>query len=135
MLYLLERLSVSPRRADGRREPLDPADAAVAQIQRIAAIARRVEDGVAQVPWGLPAPVEMGAAASVRLDVYAQALADAIARHEPRLSAVKVEVERTGADHVGTDQTGGALAPYRLRISALFPGEDQPRDVRVPAPY
>ncbi len=125
MLYLLERLSVSPRRANGRRAPVDPADAAVAQIQRIAAIARRVEDGVAQVPWGLPAPVEIGAAANVRLEAYAQVLADAIVRHEPRLSAVKVEVERIG----------DALAPYRLRISALFPGEDQPRDVRVPAPY
>ena len=125
MLYLLERLSVSPTHGKGPCEPLDPADAAVAQIQRIAAIARRVDDGVAQVPWGLPATVDIGATATVQLEHYAQALAEAIARHEPRLSAVKVEVERAG----------DALAPYRLRISALFPGEDQPRDVRVPAPY
>ncbi len=125
MLFLFERLSVNPRRADGSREPLNPAIAAMAQVQRIAATSRRIDDAVAQVPWGMPATTTIGAQATVQLEAFAEQLGRAIARYEPRLRSVKVDVERC------TDPLG----PYRLLVTAVFPGEEQPRDVRVPAPY
>jgi len=125
MLFLLERLSVQPPRPDGTREPLDPADAAVAQVQRIAATSRRLDDSVAQVPWGLPAATEIGAHATNQLEVFAQAMRKAIARYEPRLHSVDIVVERTV----------DPLSPYQLRITAVFPGDVEPRDVRMPAPF
>lgn len=126
MLYLLERLSVPQPRANGARgDALSPADAAVAQVQRIVATSRRLEDEVAQVPWGMPGATEIGAHDKVRLEAYADALGKAIARHEPRLASVKIEVVRTD----------DPLGPYRLQLTALFPGEEQPRNLCVPAPY
>jgi predicted component of type VI protein secretion system len=59
------------------------------------------------------------------IDAYAQALREAIVRHEPRLREVRVEAERA------TD----ALSPWRLVVSAVFPNEDQPRNVCVAAPF
>lgn len=125
MLFLLERLSVPPQRAGGVRDMPSPADAAVAQVQRIVASARRLDDDVAQVPWGMPTATEIGAYANVRLDAYADALGKAIAKHEPRMRSVRVEVVRTG----------DPLEPYRLQVTAMLPGEDQPRNLSVPAPY
>lgn len=125
MLFLFERLSVLPRGLDGWQEPFDQHAAIMAQIQRIAATGRLVGEGIAAVPWGLPSVVSMGANATVRIDEYARALRDSIVRYEPRLREVKVDVER--ADD--------PLSPWRLVVSAVFPEEDQPRNVRVAAPY
>jgi hypothetical protein len=125
MLFILERLSVTPRSPDGSREPLDPIVAAMAQVQRIAATSRRVDDTVAQVPWGMSATTTIGAHASLRIEAYADELRRAIARYEPRLQSLMVDVERT-AD---------PLSPSRLLVTAVFPGEEQPRGLRVPAPY
>lgn len=124
MQFLFERLSVTPRGLDGLHEPFDETAAILAQIQRIVATGRLVGDGIGAVPWGMASVTTIGATAIGRIDAYARRLADAIALHEPRLREVRVEVERSGQP----------LMPYSLKVTAIFPGEDEPRDVRVPAP-
>ena len=125
MMYLFERISAPPRGADGKQEPFDEAAAVMAQIQRIASTGRQAGQGIAAVPWGMQAVTTMGANATIQLEAYARTLGEAIERHEPRLSSVHVTVERRE----------DALSPYGLLISATFPDEDQPRNVRVPAPF
>lgn len=125
MQFLFERLSTLPRGLDGRQEPFDQNAAIVAQIQRIAATGRLVGQGIPAVPWGMPSVVTMGANAIGMIDAYAQVLREAIVRHEPRLREVRVETERTS----------DALSPWRLVVSAVFPNEDQPRNVCVAAPF
>lgn len=125
MLYLFERLSVLPRGADGKAEPFDEAAAVMAQIQRIASTGRHAGQAIAVVPWGMQAVTTIGASATVQLEAYARTLGDAIARHEPRLNSVRVSVERRD----------DALGPYGLLINATFPDEEQPRNVRVAAPF
>lgn len=125
MQFLFERLSVLPRNLDGRSEPFDQVAAVIAQIQRIASTARRVGDTVAVVPWGMRSVPTMGASATLQIEAYAKTLADAIARYEPRLKSVQVSVERSD----------DPLSPYGLLVSAVFPDEDQPRNVRVAAPF
>lgn len=124
MQYLFERLSVTPRGLDGLPEPFDETAAILAQIQRIVATGRLVGDGIGAVPWGMASVTTVDANAVGRIDAYARRLADAIARYEPRLSGVEVEVERSAQP----------LMPYCLKVTATFPGEDEPRNVRVPAP-
>jgi predicted component of type VI protein secretion system len=125
MLYLFERISVRPRGSDGKPEAFDEAAAAAAQVQRIASTWRNAGATVAVVPWGMQAVTTLGASATVQLEAYAQKLGEAIARHEPRLKSVRVSVE----------PRDDALSPYGLVINASFPGEEQPRNVRVAAPY
>lgn len=125
MQFLFERLSTVPRSLDGQVEPFDQNAAIVAQIQRIASTGRLVGQGIPAVPWVMPSVVTMGASAIGRIDAYAQALREAIVRHEPRLRDVRVDTERT-AD---------AVSPWRLVVSAVFPNEDQPRNVCVAAPF
>lgn len=125
MQFLFERLSILPRGLDGRQEPFDQNAAIVAQIQRIASTGRLVGQDIPAVPWGMPSVVTMGASAIGMIDAYAQALREAIVRHEPRLREVRVETERTS----------DALSPWRLVVSAVFPDEDQPRNVCVAAPF
>lgn len=125
MLYLFERLSVRPRGGDGKSEAFDETAAVLAQIQRIAATGRRIGDSVATVPWGLPAVTTIGESATVQLQDYARGLAAAIARYEPRLKSVRVLVE----------PREDALGPYGLLVSACFPGDERPRNVRIAAPF
>jgi hypothetical protein len=125
MQFLFERLSVLPRSLDGKAEPFDEISAAIAQIQRIASTARSVGDGVGVVPWGMRAVPTIGASATLQIEAYAKTLGDAIARYEPRLTSVQVSVERND----------DPLSPYGLLVSAIFPDEDQPRNVRVAAPF
>ena len=125
MQFLFERLSVMPRDLDGRVEPFDEVAAVTAQIQRIASTSRHAGDAIASVPWGMRSVVTMGATATLQIEAYAKQLGDAIARHEPRLTSVRVSVER------GEDP----LSPYALLVNAVFPDEAQPRNVRVAAPY
>lgn len=125
MQFLFERLSVLPRGLDGRTEPFDEVAAVTAQIQRIASTSRQVGDAVAGVPWGMRSVVTMGSDATLQIEAYAKMLGDAIVRYEPRLTSVKVSVER------GEDP----LSPYGLLVNAVFPDEAQPRNVRVAAPY
>ncbi len=125
MQFLFERLSVLPRNLDGRSEPFDQVAAVIAQIQRIASTARSVGDSVAVVPWGMRSVPTMGASATLQIEAYAKTLGDAIARYEPRLKSVQVSVERND----------DPLSPYGLLVSAIFPDEDQPRNVRVAAPF
>jgi predicted component of type VI protein secretion system len=124
MQFLFERLSVLPRSLDGKAEPFDEVAAVVAQIQRIASTMRSVGDGVGVVPWGMRAVPTIGANATLQIEAQAKALGDAIARYEPRLTSVRVSVERRD----------DPLNPYGLLVSAVFPDEDQPRNVRVAAP-
>ena len=130
MAYLFERLSVQPIGKDGRPEAFDEAAAIMAQLQRIVATSRHADDRVAAVPWGLHSVVEIGTHASVALECYAQQLREAIARHEPRLKNVLVTLEPENSE---SNQDGKAN-PYRLVVSAIFPGETQARNVRVAAP-
>ncbi|MBW7901649.1 MAG: GPW/gp25 family protein [Rhodocyclaceae bacterium] len=127
-MFLFERLSVRPPGLDGRPEPFDEEAAVLAQVQRLLATARHAGEAIAVVPWGVRSPVEIGHAASVQLEALAQRLAEAIARHEPRLKNVRVTVE--------TDPQPNAPAgcPFCLVVSALFPGDEQARDVRLAAP-
>ena len=125
MLFLFERLSVLPRGLDGRTEPFDEAAAVMAQIQRIASTGRHAGDGIAAVPWGMRSVTTMGVGATVQIEAYAKTLGEAIERHEPRLTSVRVTVER------GDDP----LTPYGLLVNAILPDESQPRNVRVAAPY
>ncbi len=125
MQFLFERLSVLPRGLDGRTEPFDEVAAVTAQIQRIASTSRQVGEAVAGVPWGMRSVVTMGSDATLQIEAYAKMLGDAIVRYEPRLTSVKVSVER------GEDP----LSPYGLLVNAVFPDEAQPRNVRVAAPY
>ena len=125
MLFLFERLSVLPRGLDGRTEPFDEAAAVMAQIQRIASTGRHAVDGIAAVPWGMRSVTTMGVGATVQIEAYAKTLGEAIERHEPRLTSVRVTVER------GDDP----LTPYGLLVNAILPDESQPRNVRVAAPY
>lgn len=125
MLYLLERISVCPRGGNGKAEPFEEADAILAQVRRIASTGRHAGDGIAAVPWGMQSVTTIGANATNQLASYAQLLGAAIALHEPRLEAVRVTVE----------PRDDALSPYGLVINAIFPGEEQPRNVRVAAPY
>lgn len=125
MMYLFERISVLPRGADGKEEPFDEAAAVMAQIQRIASTWRHAGQAIAAVPWGMQAVTTIGASATVQLEAYARTLGEAIERHEPRLSSVHVTVERRD----------DALSPCGVLINATFPDEDQPRNVRVPAPF
>ncbi|NOT89652.1 MAG: type VI secretion system baseplate subunit TssE [Lysobacter sp.] len=125
MQFLFERLSVLPRNLDGRSEPFDQVAAVIAQIQRIASTARSVGDSVAVVPWGMRSVPTMGASATLQIEAFAKTLGDAIARYEPRLKSVQVSVERHD----------DPLSPYGLLVSAIFPDEDQPRNVRVAAPF
>lgn len=124
MQFLFERLNAFPRNLDGKAEPFDPAVAIVAQIQRIASTARNVGDWVGVVPWGMRAVPTIGASATLQLEAYAKTLGEAIARYEPRIRSVRVSVERND----------DPLSPYGLLVSAVFPDEDQPRNVRVAAP-
>ncbi len=125
MLYLFERLSVRPHAGDGRPEAFDEAAAVLAQVQRIAAAGRRIGESVATVPWGLPAVTTIGESATVQLQDYARALAEAISRYEPRLRGVRVEVEARD----------DALGPYGLSISGCLPGDEQARTLRIAAPF
>ncbi len=125
MQYLFERLSVMPRGLDGRAEPFDEVAAVTAQIQRIASTSRQVGDTIAGVPWGMRSVVTMGSSATVQIEAYAKMLKNAIVRYEPRLNSVEVRVERSG----------DPLGPYGLLVTAVFPDEAQPRNVRVVAPY
>lgn len=125
MQFLLERLSLRPRGPDGREEPFDPVAAAMAQIQRIVATGRQSGGGIGAVPWGMPSTTTISAGSTRELSAYADVLRERIQRHEPRLSEVKVEVERSG----------DPLSPYVLVVSAVFPNEDEPRDLRIPAPF
>lgn len=123
--FLFERLSVLPRNLDGVAEPFDQVAAIVAQIQRIASTARSVGDSVGVVPWGMRAVPTIGASATLQIEAYAKTLGDAIARYEPRIKSVRVSVERNE----------DPLSPYGLLVSAVFPDENQPRNVRVAAPF
>lgn len=125
MQFLFERLSVLPRSLDGKAEPFDEVAAAVAQIQRIASTARSVGHSVGVVPWGMRAVPTLGASATLQIEAYAKTLGDAIERYEPRLRSVRISVERSE----------DPLSPYGLLVSAIFPNEDQPRNVRVAAPF
>lgn len=125
MLYLFERLSVLPRGLDGKTEPFDEVAAVMAQIQRIASTSRHSGEGIPVVPWGMRPVTTIGAHATVQLDAYAKTLREAIVRHEPRLTSVQVSVE----------QREHALSPYGLVVSATFPNEQRPRNVRVAAPF
>ena len=125
MQFLFERLSVLPRGPDGKSEPFDEVAAVVAQIQRIASTTRSVGDGVGVVPWGMRAVPTLGSNATLQIEAYAKALGEAIARYEPRLTSVRVSVERRD----------DPLSPYGLLVNAVFPDEDQPRNVRVAVPY
>jgi predicted component of type VI protein secretion system len=125
MQYLFERLSVLPRNLDGKVEPFDQAAAIVAQIQRIASTSRCVGDAVGVVPWGMRAVPTIGANATLQIEAYAKTLSDAIARYEPRVKSVCVSIERND----------DPLSPYGLMVSAIFPDENQPRNVRVAAPF
>jgi predicted component of type VI protein secretion system len=124
MPFLLERLSVCPPGADRQPEAFDETAAILAQIQRILAVRRHAGGFVAAVPWGLPSVVETGIGANVQLERYAEELSRAIAHHEPRLREVRVKVE----------PCDDPLTSHRLSISAVFPNEGQPRDVRVATP-
>lgn len=128
--YLFERLSVRPVGNDGRQEAFDETAAIMAQLQRIVATSRHADDNVAAVQWGLRSVVEIGTHASVALERYARQLAEAIARHEPRLKSVHVAVEPEPAENLPES----SLSPYRLVVSAVFPGETQARNVRVALP-
>lgn len=123
MQFLFERLSVTPRGLDGRHEPFDEIAAILAQIQRIVASNRLVGEGIGAVPWGMSSITTVGAESVGQVDAYAKRLAAAIAMCEPRLRDVRVDVERGEQP----------LMPYRLKVTALFPGEDEPRDLHVPA--
>lgn len=125
MQFLFERLSVLPRSLDGKAEPFDEVAAAVAQIQRIASTARSVGHSVGVVPWGMRAVPTLGASATLQIEAYAKTLGDAIECYEPRLRSVRISVERSE----------DPLSPYGLLVSAIFPNEDQPRNVRVAAPF
>ena len=125
MQFLFERLSVVPKRVDGKAEPFDEVAAVAAQIQRIASTARSVGRVVGVVPWGMRSVPTIGASATVQIAAYAKTLGEAIERYEPRLKSVRVSVERRE----------DSLSPYGLLVSAIFPDEDQPRNVRVAAPY
>lgn len=125
MQFLFERLSAFPRNLDGKAEPFDQAAAIVAQIQRIASTARSVGDSAGVVPWGMRAVPTMGASATLQFEAYARTLGEAIARYEPRIRSVRVSVERNE----------DPLSPYGLLVSAMFPDENQPRNVRVAAPF
>ncbi|HEX5127948.1 MAG TPA: GPW/gp25 family protein [Rhodocyclaceae bacterium] len=123
MLYLLERLSVRPRGADGKAEAFDEEAAIVAQIQRIVATWRRNDESIAAVPWGMQSVVEIGQRAKGQLELYAERLRNAIVRYEPRLRGV----------HVSVESSAEAVDVYYVLISGSFPGEDQPRSIRVQA--
>ncbi len=125
MQFLFERLSVPPRGLDGRAEPFDEVAAVTAQIQRIAATSRHAGEAIPAVPWGMRSVVTVGSNATVQIEAYAKLLREAIVRYEPRLTSVGVSVER------GEDP----LSPYGLLVNAVFPGEAQPRNVRIAAPY
>ena len=125
MQFLFERLSVLPRNLDGRSESFDQVAAVIAQIQRIASTARSVGDSVGVVPWGMRSVPTLGASATLQIEAYAKTLGDAIERYEPRLRSVRISVERSE----------DPLSPYGLLVSAIFPNEDQPRNVRVAAPF
>ncbi len=125
MQFLFERLSVLPRDLDGKSESFDEVTAVIAQIQRIASTARSIGDGIAVVPWGMRAVPTLGASATIQIGAYAKTLGEAIARYEPRLTSVQVSVEHND----------DPLSPYGLQVSAIFPDEDQPRNVRVAAPF
>ena len=125
MLYLFERISVRARGSDGKAEAFDEADAIVAQIRRIASTGRHAGAAIPAVPWGMQSVTTIGEKATSQLEGYAQKLQAAIVLHEPRLDAVRVSVERRD----------DALSPYGLVINASFPGEEQPRNVRVAAPF
>ncbi|WP_168734347.1 GPW/gp25 family protein [Pseudothauera nasutitermitis] len=127
-MFLFERLSVRPPGPDGRPEPFDEEAAILAQVQRILATARHAGDTAAVVPWGVCSPVDIGQAASVRLEALAQELAGAIARHEPRLRQVRVTVEAQAQRGASPDN------PFCLVVNACFPGDGPARSVRLAAP-
>lgn len=129
-MYLFERLSLRPQGSDGRPEAFDEAAAIMAQIQRIVAMSRHVDTDAAAVPWGMPSVVEIGSNATAALERYAQRIAQAIARYEPRLMRVRVTVE---AERAG-DAAGYPNPPYRLVVSAIFPGESQARSLYLAVP-
>lgn len=130
MMYLFERLSMRPQGSDGRPEAFDEVAAVMAQIQRIAATSRHVDADAAAVPWGMPSVVEIGSNATVALERYAQRIAQAIARYEPRLKRVCVTVEAERVDAAA----GYPNPPYRLVVNAIFPGESQARSLYLAAP-
>jgi type VI secretion system lysozyme-like protein len=106
MRFLLERLA----EAAAGVEHTDLAAAVAAQIQRIVAT-RSWDAGDADLlGFGMPSVVELGSANVVQLKRYAERLARLIARYEPRLANVQVEVEAAQ----------GALTPYRLLVSATL---------------
>lgn len=125
MPFLLERLCARPEGLDRKPEAFDETAAILAQLQRIFSTWRRNGEFVPAVPWGMQSVVELGAGALTSLDHYAGKVAEAVARYEPRLRAVQVKVE----------PRSDSLGPQGLVISAVFPGEEQPRNVRVAAPY
>lgn len=123
MPFLFERLSVRPYSAAGQIEAFDEEAAILAQVQRIVATWRRNGDAIATVPWGLQGVEEIGYRAKGQLTHYAERLAAAIATHEPRLQNVRVSIE----------PTADPLNPQYLLISAIFPGDDLPRSLRLAA--
>jgi predicted component of type VI protein secretion system len=92
----MERLEDRADKATGLAPPFELAAAVAAQLQRI--VACRPNMGAPGMPvgdFGLPAVVELGVGQR-DLDAYGARLLKAIARHEPRLRAVRREWASTG---------------------------------------
>lgn len=124
MPFLLERLSTRPLGLDRRPEAFDEEAAILAQIQRIMSTWRHLGERIARVPWGIQAVVDIGRGDTVQLAHHAAMLAQAIARYEPRLRHVRVKVEANDDPQ----------SLHTLVLTAVFPGEDQPRTLRVAVP-
>ncbi|MDB5815855.1 MAG: hypothetical protein JWM03_1472 [Rhodocyclales bacterium] len=110
MPFLFERLA-PVRTADGRVEAFDEPAAVAAQVQRIVAT-RTVLQGASEavVPWGLPNAVELGHHSETALTQYAEQARRLIARHEPRLTELRVSVE----------PQQDVLNPYLLVVSGTL---------------
>ncbi|HSC79333.1 MAG TPA: type VI secretion system baseplate subunit TssE [Chitinolyticbacter sp.] len=109
MRFLFERLAGEPTLPGGVPEAFDLAAAVAAQIQRLVATrAWAAGEGESLLECGLPDAVEIGMHNKVELERYCGRLARLIARHEPRLAGVDVDVV----------PVKGQSSPWQLVVSA-----------------
>jgi type VI secretion system lysozyme-like protein len=119
MQYLLERLADPPqlRLATGYEGAgdFDVRQAVLAQIRRIAANRPVDKDnGSALLSFGMPSIIDLSGTSDTQLRNYANRLAAAIARFEPRLTNVSVDLVPDSNPEM----------PSRLQINAQLLGAD-----------
>ena len=114
MMYLLERIAAAGA-------ALPEADLRELVRQQIDRVVRSHfwpgATGLQLMDMNLPPLAGFGHSASADVERYAAGLGALIARHEPRLKALRV----------GLVPTGESLAPWQVRVTGLLPGDAVPQ--------